>query len=113
MPNLGCDTMKCEAGTSCKEFGSQAICVKTPLPTRAPTTAAPITKPQPTKAGVDTNASTKETTKEARTTKEVVKTTASTLGCMPDLSFCYITCAAVVVIVYWPSNPRDSVIYTA
>ena len=31
---------------------------------------------------------------------------ASILGYMLDLSFCYITCAAVVVIVYWPSNPR-------
>ena len=31
---------------------------------------------------------------------------------MLDLSFCYITCAAVVVTVYWPSNPRHEIIYT-
>ena len=31
---------------------------------------------------------------------------------MLDLRFCYITCAAVVVIVYWPSNPRHEIIYT-
>ena len=33
--------------------------------------------------------------------------TASILGYMLDLSFCYITCAAGVVTVYWPSNPRQ------
>ena len=31
---------------------------------------------------------------------------ASILGYTLDLRFCYITCAAVVVIGYWPSNPR-------
>ena len=31
---------------------------------------------------------------------------------MFDLSFCYITCAAVVGIVYWPSNPRRYIPYT-
>ena len=31
---------------------------------------------------------------------------------MLDLRFCYITCAAVVVTVYWPSNPRHEIIYT-
>ena len=31
---------------------------------------------------------------------------------MLDLSFCYITCAAVVVTVYWPSDPRHEIIYT-
>ena len=31
---------------------------------------------------------------------------------MFDLSVCYITCAAVVVTVYWPSNPRHEIIYT-
>ena len=31
---------------------------------------------------------------------------------MRDLSISYITCAAVVVIVYWPSNPRHGIIYT-
>ena len=37
---------------------------------------------------------------------------ASILGytSMLDLSFCYITCAAVVVTVYWPSNPRHEII---
>ena len=29
--------------------------------------------------------------------------------CMLDLSFCYITCAAVVVIVHWPSDPRHEI----
>ena len=37
---------------------------------------------------------------------------ASILGYMRDLSFCYITRAAVVGIVYWPSNPRHEMIYT-
>ena len=37
--------------------------------------------------------------------------TASILGYMRDLSFSYITCAAVAVIVYWPSNPRHGIIY--
>ena len=37
---------------------------------------------------------------------------ASIFGYMLDLSFCYITCAAVVVIVYWPSNPRHEITYT-
>ena len=31
---------------------------------------------------------------------------------MRDFSFSYITCAAVVVTVYWPSNPRHEIIYT-
>ena len=31
---------------------------------------------------------------------------------MLDLRFCYITCAAVVVTVYWPSNPCHEMIYT-
>ena len=34
------------------------------------------------------------------------------LGYTLDLSFCYVTCAAVVVIVYWPGNPRHELIYT-
>ena len=43
---------------------------------------------------------------------------ASILGYMLDLNFCYITCAAVVVIVYWPSNtmplwPYQTVLPTA
>ena len=37
---------------------------------------------------------------------------ASILGYMRDLSFCYITCEAVVITVYWPSNPRHEIIYT-
>ena len=36
---------------------------------------------------------------------DMSKIWASILGYMLDLRFCYITCAAVVVIGYWPSNP--------
>ena len=42
---------------------------------------------------------------------DTVACKASILGYMRDLSFRYITCAAVVVIVYWPSNPRHEMIY--
>ena len=36
---------------------------------------------------------------------------AHSLGYMRDLGFRYITCAAVVGIVYWPSNPCLAIIY--
>ena len=44
--------------------------------------------------------------------RDTLKRKASILGYKRDLSFCYITCAAVVGIVYWPSNPRHEIIYT-
>ena len=37
---------------------------------------------------------------------------ASILCHTPDLGFCLFTCVALVGIVYWPSNPHATVIYT-